>query len=80
MAGFIGAAIRFILANYPLTFPVIGFVVSVAAIARSPRPHAQGLVDEKLLCWFVFFNVGVYNLYNFVMHVFFGALSAHFIG
>ena len=39
---------------------------------------------EKLLAWYVFFGIGIGigidNFYNFVMHVFFGKLSAEFIG
>ncbi|MBB3178750.1 DUF6790 family protein [Variovorax sp. Sphag1AA] len=80
MADFIRATIHFVLANYPLTFLVIGFLVSAAAIARQHRPWVRADIVEALLRWFVFFSVGIYNFYNFVMHVFFGALSAQFIG
>jgi hypothetical protein len=38
------------------------------------------LIVEKLLAWYVFFSIGIDNLYNFVMHVFFGEMSARFIG
>jgi hypothetical protein len=80
MADFIRGAIHFVLANYPLTFLVIGLLVSAVAITRAPRPVPRGVVVEKILRWFVFFSVGVYNLYNFAMHVFFGEMSARFIG
>ena len=35
---------------------------------------------EKLLAWYVLLNVGVMHLVNFVFHVFFGEMSAAFIG
>jgi len=35
---------------------------------------------EKLLAWYVFLNIGVMYLVNFVFHVFFGQMSAAFIG
>jgi hypothetical protein len=80
MAGFIAAAIGFVLANYSLTFLVIGLLFSAAAIARAPRPLGAGLIVEKLLAWHVFWAIGIDNLYNFVMHAFFGRMAAAFIG
>jgi hypothetical protein len=80
MADFIRAAITFILSNYPLTFLVIGLVFSIVAVARFPRPVTSATIVEKLLAWFVFFNIGVYNFYNFVVHAFFGKMAAAFIG
>lgn len=38
------------------------------------------LVVENLLAWYVFFSIGIDNFYNFVVHVFFGKMSAGFIG
>jgi hypothetical protein len=76
----IKATITFILANYSLTFFVIGLIVSGIAIIRSSKPVDRGLVGEKLLAWYVFFSIGIDNFYNFVMHVFFGEMSARFIG
>ena len=35
---------------------------------------------EKLLAWYVLLNIGVMYLVNFVFHVFFGEMSAAFIG
>ncbi|HLY57490.1 MAG TPA: DUF6790 family protein [Stellaceae bacterium] len=80
MAGIIRATIGFVLANYPLTFFVIGLLFSAVALARAPRPVGAAVVVERLLSWHVFFAIGFYFLYNFVMHVFFGQMSAAFIG
>jgi hypothetical protein len=35
---------------------------------------------DALLRWFLFFSIGVSMLYNFVLHVFFGEMTARFIG
>ncbi|AWM11082.2 DUF6790 family protein [Bradyrhizobium symbiodeficiens] len=80
LAEFIKATITFVMSNYSLSFFVLGLIVSLIAIARAEHPIDRPLVVEKLLAWYVFFSIGVDNLYNFVMHVFFGKLSAAFIG
>ena len=80
MAGVIKAAITFFLANYSFTFLVIGLIVSIAALLRLREPVTRAIVVEKLLAWYVFFSIGIDNFYNFVMHVFFGEMSARFIG
>ena len=73
-------SITFVLANFPLTLLIIGLIVSLIVIGRLPKPVAPALVVEVLLAWFVFFNVGVSNTYNFIAHAFFGAMSAQYIG
>jgi hypothetical protein len=80
MAGFIKAAIVFVLSNYSLTFLVIGFLCSLAAIVRAKTPLASSDVVEKLISWHVFWAIGVGYFYNFVMHGLFGRMSAAFIG
>lgn len=80
MAEHIKATITFVLSNFSLTFVVIGLIFSLVAIARASRPVGLALAIEKLLSWHVFWVVGVANLYNFVMHAFFGRMSAAFIG
>jgi hypothetical protein len=66
--------------NRSLTFFVIGLIVSGIAITWSSKPVDRTLIVEKLLAWCVFFSIGIENFYNFVMHVFFGEMSARFIG
>ena len=80
MAELIRATITFFLSNYSFTFFLIGLIVSAIAIMASRGSVARALVVEKLLAWYVFFSIGVDNFYNFVMHVFFGEMSARFIG
>ena len=76
----IRASITFLLSNFPLTFLMAGLLAAAGAIARAKPPRDGALVVEKLLAWHVFFSIGVSNLYNFVMHAFFGAIAARFIG
>lgn len=38
------------------------------------------MVVDKLLAWYVLFNIGAMFLVNFVFHVFFGKMTAGFIG
>ncbi|QJP15331.1 hypothetical protein G3545_17765 [Starkeya sp. ORNL1] len=80
MRSVIEAAIVFIVSNYSFTFLVIGLLFALAAIARAEKPVGTPLIIEKLLAWHVFWVIGVGNFYNFVMHAFFGKMSAAFIG
>jgi hypothetical protein len=80
MGDFIKAAIVFVLSNFSLTFFLIGLLFSIVAIARSKRQLGPAGTVEKLLSWHVFWSIGVGYLYNFVMHGFFGEMSARFIG
>jgi hypothetical protein len=76
----IRAAIVFAVSNYPLSFLLLGLLVAAIAIARAPRPIGHAVVIEKLLAWYVLFNIGVMYFVNFVCHCFFGAMAAAFIG
>ncbi len=72
--------IKFVLSNFTLTFLVLGFLATLSALAIRPRPWTAAVVVEALLAWFLFFSIGASFFYNFVMHVFFGEMSARFIG
>lgn len=74
------AVIRFVLSNFTLTFFVFGLLAAAIGYARLPQPKARGALVEELLAWFLFFSIGASFLYNFVMHVFFGEMTARFIG
>ncbi len=80
MADLIKAAITFVLSNFSLTFLVVGLLFSLVAMARAQKPVTAAVVVEKLLSWHVFWAIGVCYFYNFVMHAFFGKMSAAFIG
>ena len=72
--------IRFVLSNFTLTFLVIGLIASGVALLRAPKPLTAPVVVEALFSWFLFFSIGLSFFYNFVMHTFFGEMSAKFIG
>jgi hypothetical protein len=76
----IKTTIIFVIANYPLTFLVVGLIASAIAIARAPRPVGRAVIVDKLLLWYVFFNIAIMYLVNFIFHVFFGPMAAAFIG
>lgn len=80
LADLIRATITFAMSNYSLSFFVLGLIVSLVAIMRSGASIDRPFIVEKLLVWYVFFSIGIGNFYNFVMHVFFGKMSAAFIG
>src|SRR5262245_34956738 len=72
--------IAFILGNFTLTFFGLGLLASAIALRRARPPRSFALVVEALFSYFVLFSIGFSNLYNFVLHVFFGKLAASFIG
>jgi hypothetical protein len=74
------AAVRFVLSNFTLTFLVLGLIGSAVALLRAPKPLTAAVVVEALFAYFLLFSIGFSFLYNFVMHTFFGAMSARFIG
>ncbi len=76
----IGKAIAALIANFPLTCLVLGFLAAVVAILRLPPPRRAAAIVDRLMAWHVFFAVGMSNLVNFVFHVFFGQMAARFIG
>jgi hypothetical protein len=74
------SVIAFALGNFTLTFLVLGFLAAVVAIAVKPGGFNFANVAEELLAYFILFSVAVSFFYNFIFHVFFGALAASFIG
>jgi hypothetical protein len=80
MGASIRAAIVFALSNYSLTFLALGLLCAIVAIGRAPKQIRPSGIVERLIAWHVFWSIGVGYLYNFVMHGFFGKMSAAFIG
>jgi len=75
-----GSAIAFLLSNFTLTFFVLGLIAAAVALARAPRPLSARTIVEAVFAYFLLFSIGFSFLYNFVMHTFFGAMAARFIG
>jgi hypothetical protein len=72
--------IKFVLGNFTLTFFVLGLITAAISLAFKLKPLRKEAVVEALLAHFLLFSMGICYLYNFVMHVFFGEISARFIG
>jgi hypothetical protein len=73
-------AIVFVLGNFTLTFFVLGLLASAVALWHARPPRSAAVVVEALFSYFLLFSIGLANLYNFVLHVFFGKMTAGFIG
>lgn len=76
----IESSIRFLLSNYTLTLFVAGLAAAGISLVRQPQPLSRSLVFERLLAYYCLCGIGVGFCWNFVMHVFFGAMAAKFIG
>jgi hypothetical protein len=75
-----GDAIAFALGNFTLSFFVLGLLASAIALWRTRQPRTPAVVLEALFSFFLLFSIAFANLYNFVLHVFFGKVAAAFIG
>jgi len=73
-------AIRIALSNFTLTILILGLVASGITLLRAPKPLTPPIVTEALLSSFILFTIGFGFFYNFVVHTFFGEMSARFIG
>jgi hypothetical protein len=72
--------VAFALGNFTLTFFVLGLLASATALWRTRQPRTPAVVLEALFSYFLLFSIAFANLYNFVLHVFFGKMAAAFIG
>jgi hypothetical protein len=74
------AVVGFVLGEFGFEFFVLGLLAAMVSIARHPPPRNRNVVGERLLAYYVLFPIGCLYLVNFIYHVFFGAMSARFIG
>jgi hypothetical protein len=72
--------IAFVLGNFTLTFFVLGLIASGIALWATEQPRSPSVVVEALFSYFLLFSIAIANFYNFVLHVFFGKMTAAFIG
>ena len=72
-------AIAFVVGNFTLTFFVLGLLASAIALRRATE-RSRAAIVEALFSYFLLFSIGFANFYNFVLHVFFGEMTARFIG
>jgi len=71
--------VAFVLGNFTLTFLILGVLASGFSLLFH-RPGCRQAVAERFLAGYLFFAIGLSFLYNFVLHVFFADMAAHFIG
>lgn len=76
----VGDFIKFILSNFTLTFLAIGLLCSMVVLSLKPKPLQKQQIIEAIFAYFLLFSIGISNLYNFIMHVFFAEITATFIG
>ena len=72
--------IRFLLENFTLTLFVLGLVASAVSLLRQPRPLTSRVLVEAFFSYFILCSIALSYLYNFGAHVFFGEMTARFIG
>src|SRR5438034_8130088 len=70
----------FFIANYFLTFLIIGLLAALISLINKPKPLTINVIAEALFSYYLLFTIGINNLVNFVSHVFFGDFAAKFIG
>jgi hypothetical protein len=70
----------FVVANYFLTFFILGLIAAVISLLKQPKPLRISTVAEALFSYYLLFAVGINNVVNFVFHVFLGDMAAEFIG
>jgi hypothetical protein len=72
--------IEFVLGNFTLTLFVLGLIASAIALWHARQPRSDAVIVEALFSYFLLFSIAIANFYNFVLHVFFGKMTAAFIG
>lgn len=71
--------IIFVLSNFTLTLFILSVLFAALALTLKSRLKKAEVIDV-LFSYFLLFNIGISYLYNFVMHVFLGDMTAQFIG
>ncbi len=72
--------IVFTISNYPLSFLLVALLCSIISIAMRRLSVSSPGASETLLYYYCLFPIALNYLLNFVMHVFFADMAAHFIG
>ncbi len=72
------AAIRFCMQNFTLTMLILGLIA--AGVSLLGKRHTSATISEALFANYLLFSIALAFLYNFVLHVFFGEMTARFIG
>src|SRR6202030_2489102 len=68
------------IANYFVTFFIIGLIAAGISLLNKPKPLRIGEVSEAFLSYHLLCAIGINTLIIFVFHVFLGDIAAKFIG
>ena len=66
--------------TFTVNLLVIGLIASAISLSANTATWSRATVVEALLAYFLLFSIGVAYLQNFIMHIFFGGMTAGFIG
>ena len=72
--------ITYLVYNFTFTFLIFGFIFSGISLIVKKHSLTKKNIVEALLSYYLLFSIGISFMYNFIMHVFFAAKSASFIG
>jgi hypothetical protein len=72
--------IIFVIGNYFFTFLIIGLIAAGISLLNKPKPLRTNIVAEAFFSYYLLFTIGINNVVNFFVHVFFGDMAAKFIG
>lgn len=72
--------IKFLLSNYSLTLLLVGLICASVSILRHKQTTNRAFIIDTLLAYYCLCVIGLYYLYNFVMHAIFSEKAASFIG
>ncbi|WP_419419532.1 DUF6790 family protein [Legionella sp. D16C41] len=75
-----GTIIKFILSNFTLTFFILSIISATISLLLKRKNISIEKAIDIIFSHFLLFNIGFSFLYNFIFHVFFGAMTAKFIG
>lgn len=76
----IDGLIELVLSNPSVTCLVLGLLCSLIVMARQPKPLQKPRIVEALFSYFLLWSIGIYFLYNFIIHTIYAEMAASFIG
>lgn len=72
--------LAFSISRYTFTLLILSGIFALFSLFYNKKYLRKLNVYELILGYFLLFNIGFANIFNFIMHVFFGDFSAKFIG
>lgn len=72
--------IELVLSNPSVTCLVVGLLCSIVVLTQQPKPLQNPQIIEALFSYILLFCIGIYFLYNFIIHTVYAEMAATFIG